>query len=53
MHEARISRALALLPYVSERDAFAPLPPRIESVLVIPRGVSAENRPTTTTVMDA
>ena len=53
MHEARIARTLALLPYVSERDAFAPLPQRIESVLVIPRGVAAENRPRTTTVMDA
>jgi uncharacterized protein (DUF58 family) len=53
MHEAKIARELALLPYASETDAFAPLAPRIESVLVQPRGVQALGRPTTHTVMDA
>ena len=53
LHEARISRALALLPYVGDEVAFAPLPPRIESVLVQPRGVEAAGRPAMQTVMDA
>src|SRR5204863_4008639 len=34
MHEAKIMRALALLPYVGDDQAFAAIPPRIESVLV-------------------
>ncbi len=53
LHEGAIGRALALLPYVSEDVAFAPLPPRIESVLVQPRGVAAANRPSAGTVIDA
>jgi len=53
MHEARIARALALLPYVSEDIAFAPLPKRIESVLVMPKNVAATGRPTTQMVMEA
>ena len=53
IHEARITRALALLPYVGDDVAFAPLPPRVESVLVTPRAVPAANRPTATTVMEA
>ncbi|MCW5801660.1 MAG: DUF58 domain-containing protein [Deltaproteobacteria bacterium] len=53
MHEARIGRALALLPYASETTPFAAIPPRVESVLVTPRGVPAANRPSATTVMDA
>src|SRR5690606_19633017 len=36
MHEAKILRALALLPYADD-EAFAPIPPRVESVLVVPR----------------
>jgi uncharacterized protein (DUF58 family) len=52
-HEARISRALALLPYVGDDVAFAPMPKRIESVLIVPRGVTANGRPTAHTVMDA
>ena len=52
IHEAKIARALALLPYVSDAVAFPALPPRIESVLVIPRSVPAANRPASTTVMD-
>ena len=46
MHEAKIARALALLPYAGDDVAFARLPPRIESVLVQPRGVAAKGRPT-------
>jgi hypothetical protein len=42
-----------MLPYASDTVAFAHVPPRIESVLVVPRGVLSENRPTTTAVMDA
>ena len=52
VHEAKIARALALLPYVGDDVAFAPLPPRVESVLVTPRAVPADNRPRATTVMD-
>jgi hypothetical protein len=51
-HELRIGRALALLPYVSDSIAFAPIPPRVESVLIAARAVPAGNRPTTSTVMD-
>lgn len=52
MHEAKIARALALLPYVGDDVAFAPIPARVESVLVTPRAVVADGRPTATTVMD-
>ena len=52
-HEARIARALAILPYVGDDVAFAPLPKRVESVLVTPRGVPANGRPSAHTVMDA
>ncbi len=51
-HEAKISRALALLPYVSQDVAFATIPARVESVLVTPRAVAAVGRPSATTVMD-
>ena len=53
MHEAKIARALALLPYASEDTPFAPMPKRIESVLVQPRGLPMANRPNAQTVMDA
>jgi uncharacterized protein (DUF58 family) len=53
LHEAAIAKALALLPYVSQDVAFAPMPPRIESVLVQPRGVIAANRPVMATVIEA
>jgi uncharacterized protein (DUF58 family) len=53
MHEAKIARALALLPYVGDDVEFAALPKRVESVLVQPRGVAAQGRPTAQTVMDA
>ena len=52
IHEAKISRALAMLPYVSDAVAFAALPPRVDSVLVIPRAVAAAGRPSASTVMD-
>jgi uncharacterized protein (DUF58 family) len=52
-HEARIARALAILPYVGDEIQFAPLPKRVESVLVTPKGVIANGRPTAHTVMDA
>jgi len=52
-HEARIGRALALLPYVGDDVPFATISPRVESVLVIPRGVPGGGRPATTTVVDA
>jgi uncharacterized protein (DUF58 family) len=53
MHEARIARALALLPYADEATVLGPLSPRVESVLVQPRGVAATGRPPAHTVMDA
>jgi uncharacterized protein (DUF58 family) len=53
MHEARIARELALLPYVGDEVAFAAMPPRIESVLVQPRGVTAQGRPSAQTVLEA
>jgi uncharacterized protein (DUF58 family) len=52
-HEAKITRALALLPYVGDDVAFAPMPKRVESVLVVPAGVIANGRPTAHTVMNA
>ena len=52
MHEAKIGRALALLPYVSDDVAFRAIPARVESVLVTARGVTAQNRPTASVVMD-
>ncbi len=52
IHEARIARALALLAYVSDEVAFAVLPPRVESVLVVPRAVAAAGRPSASMVMD-
>jgi uncharacterized protein (DUF58 family) len=51
-HEAKIARALALLPYAADTEAFAVLPPRVESVLVVPRTVAAAGRPSASTVMD-
>ncbi|MBL0212621.1 MAG: DUF58 domain-containing protein [Myxococcales bacterium] len=52
IHEARIARTLALLPYVGDEVAFATIPPKVESVLITPRNVMAENRPAATTVME-
>jgi uncharacterized protein (DUF58 family) len=51
-HEAKIARALALLPYAPDTVRFAQLPPRVESVLVVPRAIAAAGRPITSTVMD-
>jgi uncharacterized protein (DUF58 family) len=52
IHEAKVARALALLPYVSDAVPFAAIPPRVESVLITPRAVPAAGRPRTSTVMD-
>ena len=52
IHEARIARTLALLPYVGDEVVFATIPPKVESVLITPRDVMAENRPAATTVME-
>ena len=51
LHEARVARALALLPYAAPGTAFAAIPPRVESVLVAPRDAPADGRPAATTVM--
>ncbi|HTJ41100.1 MAG TPA: DUF58 domain-containing protein [Kofleriaceae bacterium] len=43
---ARILKELALLPTVDPEETFAtPLPPRVESVVVLPRGVVVGGRP--------
>jgi uncharacterized protein (DUF58 family) len=52
IHEAKIARALALLPYVGDEIELPAMPPRVESILVTPRNVVAANRPMATTVMD-
>ncbi len=52
MHEAKLSRALALLTYVGDDVELPALPKRVESVLVTPRAVAARGRPTANTVMD-
>ncbi|MGE0548900.1 MAG: DUF58 domain-containing protein [Kofleriaceae bacterium] len=52
IHEARLLRTLALLPYVDDGVAFHALPARAEAVLVIPRAVAAAGRPHAATVMD-
>ncbi|MGE0870504.1 MAG: DUF58 domain-containing protein [Kofleriaceae bacterium] len=52
IHEARLLRTLALLPYVDDDVPFHALPARAETVLVIPRAVPAAGRPVATTVMD-
>ena len=53
LHETKIAKSLALLPYASVDEAFPPVPARVETVLVAPHGVSAPGRPPATTVMDA
>ncbi len=53
MHEAKIAKALALLPYTGDDTEFHALPRRVESVLVQPRGVAAQGRPVAQTVMEA
>jgi uncharacterized protein (DUF58 family) len=53
MHEAKIARALALLPYADETTPFAQVPKKIESVLIHPRGIAATGRPAAQTVMEA
>ena len=47
------AKALALLPYTGDDTEFHPLPRRVESVLVKPRGVAAQGRPATQSVMEA
>jgi uncharacterized protein (DUF58 family) len=51
VHHARIARALALLPYAADAVPLAALPPRVDSVLVVPRAVTAPGRPAAATVM--
>jgi uncharacterized protein (DUF58 family) len=52
MHEARIARELALLPYANDDKAFPAISPRVDSVLIAPRGVGAANRPSVHAVME-
>ena len=53
MHEARIARELALLPYADDTTPFPTTAPRGDRVLVAPRGVLAANRPTADAVVEA
>jgi uncharacterized protein (DUF58 family) len=52
MHDARIGRALALLPYAGDELAFPQLAPRAQSVLIAARAVPAPNRPKVGTLME-
>jgi uncharacterized protein (DUF58 family) len=52
-HEVRILRFLALLPAVADDVPIEAVPPRTESVLVIPRGVAAVGRPSLHSTMEA
>ena len=52
MHEAKIGKALALLGYVSDALPFATIAPRVETVLIRPRGVDVIGRPSTSSVVD-
>ncbi|CAN5913033.1 DUF58 domain-containing protein [soil metagenome] len=52
LHEAKLARQLALLPYAEPTDEFPKISPRIESVLVAAAAVPAPGRPSTTTVLD-
>ncbi len=53
MHETRILRALAVLAYAPDTEQFAPLSPRVDSVLVAAAGVVAGNRPQVNRVVEA
>lgn len=53
LHEAKIGKALALLPYVSDEIGFPVVPARFESLLVAPRGTAMRGRPPAQTVIDA
>jgi uncharacterized protein (DUF58 family) len=53
IHDARISRALALLPYVSDEVAFAAMSAHVQSVLVQAGGSAARGKPRTHTVIHA
>lgn len=52
-HEARLSKALALLPTVSSDVELPAVSPKRDSVLVLPAGVMQPGRPITSTVMEA
>lgn len=53
-HEARLARALALLPTVSpEVELVASVPKQRDSVLVVPAGVALPGRPATSSVIEA
>ncbi len=54
VHEARLARALALLPTVSSDVEFAgAVSAKRDSVLVVPAGVAQPGRPPTSSVMEA
>jgi uncharacterized protein (DUF58 family) len=54
IHEARIAKAMALLPTVSAEVPFAAkISPQRDSVLVIPQGVPGTDRPAVTSVLEA
>lgn len=53
LHDARIAKALALLPYVSDEVAFPAMPGHVQSVLVQARGSGNRGKPRAQTVIDA
>jgi uncharacterized protein (DUF58 family) len=50
---ARVMRSLALLPATADDVPLAPIDPRVDSVLVTPRGVLAGARPRVGQVVEA
>jgi uncharacterized protein (DUF58 family) len=52
-HEARVLTFLALLPAVADDVPMESAPSRAESVLVVPRGVAANGRPSMGSTVDA
>lgn len=53
MQLARILRALAVLPAVTDREALPPLDARTDRLLVVPAGVAAAGRPSADHVVEA
>ena len=52
-HLAKILRALALLPAVTDREPVPPLDPRCDRMLVVPSGVAAAGRPAADHLVEA
>jgi uncharacterized protein (DUF58 family) len=53
VHESKILRALAVLAYADPSEPFAAITPRVETVLVAPRGAVTPGRPVATQMVEA